>query len=196
MNKKIIALLLLGMSIPALADYVQTTFYFAVPSTTTFTAAYLDGGTNTSEGSFPPTTVGGTGFFNSTTGTSTLVQPCTIGITYSAANLQCQNGTARPFIILTNTGTVNIDFWARWATALPTNVHTCANGTKRDETGTQVVKTTCTMGELNETIAMRFATGVTPTAPSNAVNFTIFANFSNVAGGTNSRTLYTNNTAS
>jgi hypothetical protein len=195
MNKKIIAFLLIGMSIPVLADYVQTTFYFAVPSSTTFTVAYLDGGTNTSEGSFPPAIVGGTYFFNSTTGYSVLVQPCVNGQTYSTADLRCQVGVARPAMVLTNTGTVNIDFWARWGTALPTGVLTCANGSKRDNTGTQTVKSTCTMGELNTTIAMMFATAVAPAAPSNAVNFTIYANFSNVAGGTNARTLYTNNTA-
>lgn len=196
MNNKIIIAVLLGLALPVFADYVQTTFYFAVPSSTTFTVAYLDGGTNTSEGSFPPTTVGGTYFFNSSTGYSVLVQPCTKGITYSTLDLQCQTGVARPAMILTNTGTVNVDFWARWGTALPSGVLTCANASKRESAGSQTVKSLCTLGDLNNTDPMRIALNVQPSGTSNAVNFTIYANFSNVAGGTNSRTLYTNNTPS
>lgn len=193
-NNKL-ALFVLAFAGLAVADYAQTTITFAVPSTTTFTNTYLDGGSNSSEGAFPPTTVGASYFFNSTTGWSELIQPCINGIAYSSSSVRCQAGVARPAIKTANTGTVTQKFYYKFDAAIPTGVLTCINGSKAESAGSQVVKSGCLLGDLNDTAWAIVATGVLPPpSTSSAINVTIYANFTAVAGQTTARTLYTNST--
>jgi hypothetical protein len=190
LNMKILGLLLISCAAFVIADYAQTTIYFAVPSTTSFTNAYLDGGTNSS-GSFPPSIVGASYYFNSSTGYSELIQPCIGGTAWGSSTTTCQSGVARPAIITTNTGTVAQDFWYEYNTGIPTGWLTCINGTKRLTADSTVVKSTCLMGDLNATGWAKVGLAV---AAGKAINVTIYANASNAAGGTNSVTLYTNST--
>jgi hypothetical protein len=192
MNKMKIALLgLLGIAGVVIADYAQTTFWFAVPSATTFTNSYLDGGTNSSEGTFAPSTVGASYYFNSTTGYGWWIQPCINGVTYNPTTLTCQSGVARPAIITTSTGTVSMNFWYKWDSAIPTGWLTCINGTGRLTADGLTVKSNCALGDLNDTAWARVGINI---AAGKAINVTPYANASGAAGGTTSKTLYTNST--
>jgi hypothetical protein len=187
------------------ADYVQTTFFFAVPSTNTFSVTWLDGGSNNSASAYPPTNVGSVYWFNSSTGNSQMVQPCIGAIAYSSSSVVCQNGASlRPFAYITNTGTVTSAYYMEWNATLPTGVTTCANGSKRDSSGSHTVNaepcittrlgSASAAGNLNNSAWYALASGVTPTAPNNAVNVTIYANFSGVSGGVTGVGLYMNST--
>lgn len=195
MNKMKMALLgLLGFAGIVIADYAQTTFWFAIPSATTFTNSYLDGGSNTSEGSFPPATAGASYFFNSSTGYGWWIQPCINGIAFSD-NIRCQRGVERPAIVTTSTGTVSMDFWYKWDSAIPSGWNTCINGTGRLSADSLTVKAGCSVvgatGDLNATSWARVGIGI---PAGKAINVTVYANASGAAGGTTSKTLYTNTT--
>lgn len=191
MNNKMFGVMLLLIAGFVMADYVKTTIYFVVPAATSFKVTYLDGGFNNSEVAFPPSTVGASYYLNSSTGTSTNLQPCAGDIPYAATDVRCQNGVGKPFMIIENTGTVNEIFRMRFGAALPSGVLTCINGTKFDPAGSHTVKSDCIKGDLNESAWVWLASSVGTAAPNNKVNVTLWANFTAVAGGTSSQTLYT-----
>jgi hypothetical protein len=184
MNKGILGVMalmaMMGSAIAASSVYGSTVFNFHVPSTVSGMLYFLDAGSNSTEGSHPPTTVGSTNYFNSSNGYSWWVQPCVSAITWNGANVLCQNGVTRPAIRAMNTGTIT------WATlqvnvtaALPTGVTMCINGSMNSGSGT--VTSNCPLGSINKTSWWTIGTAITA---GSDVNVTPYANFSGTPGGT------------
>jgi len=174
----VLALLLLTMVAVAAPQYAQTTVYFNVPETLSFTVtlpSYAANTSNTTEPAGAPVTVNIE--FNATTGDSN-AQPC-----IQAGAATCQTGATLPIFQYDNTGNANMTIQLRFSSALPSGITVCVNSTAQG-TGNQATHHTACY-DVNNSLWAIVVQNLSSTG-SNLTNATLYANFSGISPGTSS----------
>ncbi len=134
MSKQQFTLLVLGFILilaPILfvsADYAQTSVFFTVPVSLSFTVT-LPGGTSTTSNTtsglaYLSTPSTSDIWFNSSAVTAQYIQPCVAG------GADCQTSAAVPIFSYDNTGNVNMSLWMRFNASLESGVSVCVNSTR------------------------------------------------------------------
>jgi len=171
------SVLLLTMAFAA-PQYAQTTVYFNVPETMSFTVtlpSYSANTSNTTEPAGAPVTVNIE--FNATTGDSN-AQPCV-----QAGAATCQTGATLPIFQYDNTGNANMTIQLRFGSALATGITVCVNSTAQG-TGNQATHHTACY-DVNNSLWAIVVQNLSSTG-SNLTNATLYANFSGISAGTSS----------
>lgn len=161
------------------ADYAQTTVFFNVPASTAFSVTLPGQGAVNSNGTIPPSAPPTADIeFNATNPTTNNIVPCVTGGT-------CQSGegaSGTPIFQYDNTGNLNISIQLIFNSTLPTGVTVRANSSW-DNSG--VSNGTAYAGDrpINATENTTLGTNIDWNAAS-FLNVYMYANFSEVVGGT------------
>lgn len=183
--KKLLALVLLltvAFTPIALADYAQTTVWFTVASSISFTVTLPDATFNTSNGiPQPGSPTTSDIWFNSTANNNASIMPCVTGLT------ACQSAdmATTPIFQYDNTGTSNIDINIYFASALPSGVTVGMNSSSTCAPGCQTYSTIFGVNGTSPAYVVRNLTYI----GTNVSNAFLNATFTAVPAGSNSRIL-------
>ncbi|NUN11762.1 hypothetical protein HUU53_03900 [Candidatus Micrarchaeota archaeon] len=180
----LIVLVLLLTPVVLYADYAQTTVYFTVASSISFSVTMPDGNVTNSASAAngnPTTDI----WFNSSTNTANYIEPCSPG------GSSCQVGSSNtPIYTVDNTGTSNFTLWMKFGSALPSGVVVGMNSTV---TSSQGQNTHAGLYGVNDTTWAEVVKNFTYVG-TNTTSIYLWANFTSVAAGSTSRTLVLNST--
>ncbi len=174
------------------AKFAQTSVFFTVPVSLSFTVT-LPGGTSTtsnttSDLAYLSTPATSDIWFNSSSQTAQHIQPCVAG------GSSCQTGAAVPIFSYDNTGNVNMSIWMKFNSSLESGVAVCMNST-RSGTGNMAVDHAGVANcyDLNNSQWVEVVSNLTSSGV-NITNATLYANFTSKAVGTTIRRLDHNTT--
>ncbi|MFH1106839.1 MAG: hypothetical protein V1787_03000 [Candidatus Micrarchaeota archaeon] len=174
---KAVVLTFIALAALSAAEFGQTTVYFNVPISTSFTVTLPESTEANASGATAPPGAPATADlnFSSLTGTETHLQPCLTAAWGSA----CQTGPAVPIFSYKNTGTVNISMYIMFNTTLPIGVTVGINSTKSGTGNNAVVHSDLYDVNNSEWAAVFEDLNI---SAGMVVNVTLYANFSNVNG--------------
>lgn len=184
---------LLGAALVA-ADYAQTTVWFTVATSVSFTVTIPGAGATSSSTSAPGTATGAI-YVNATSLPQVALQPCA----NADFATNCQNttvGGAMPIFNYSNTGNVALNMTLFYTTAQPTGVDTWGNSTCNGGSCTA----TAAKRPVNETSGVgttrHYVVQNLPTSAGNWAAEWLYVNFtSSVSAGGQSRVLQHNSTS-